>query len=340
MARWQPQGNIEPPASTIQPRYRRLLTVGALLDESIQLFRQHWITLAWFGLVALVPSWLLLLLIYATGFQRAVVASSASAITNIGDSISFEQVALFGGLSLLSGLLTLLWSVASTVAAYAFVRGDRPRLSQVYVQALGRLPAILGGTLLLVVAALVLSAASIVLLVPTLGGTLGTLIALIGLLNWWRNPRSRRRWVKWLIILSAPFGLLTYYLVRWTVWLPAMIVEGRGPLDALRRSSQLTDHAWFRTGAVLVLVSLIVLVLMAVPVWLADVVFALVARPSFGTSTNEALSLLNGTVSTVCRVLFSSIAAITSVLLLIDLRNRREGTDLGERIGSLEAMTA
>ena len=77
MARWQPQGNNEPPVSSIQPRYRRLFTVGALLDETIQLFRQHWLTLALFGLVALIPSWILLVVLYVGGFDRDVGVSAS-----------------------------------------------------------------------------------------------------------------------------------------------------------------------------------------------------------------------------------------------------------------------
>src|SRR5262245_34057140 len=79
MARSEPNGNNEASASALQPRYRRIFTVGALLDETIQLFRHHWITLALFGLVALVPSWLVILYLYVGGIQGAFTTAAARA---------------------------------------------------------------------------------------------------------------------------------------------------------------------------------------------------------------------------------------------------------------------
>jgi hypothetical protein len=80
-------------------------------------------------------------------------------------------------------------------------------------------------------------------------------------------------------------------------------------------------------------------VLVSVPVTIVDVLFGVFARPG-NTAYQEALQVLNSTVSSVCQVVFSSIATITYLLLFVDLRNRREGVDLSERIGSLEAASA
>lgn len=338
MARWQPQGNNAPSASRIQPRYRRLLTVGALLDESIHLFRQHWITLALFGLVALVPSWLLLTIVYAGELQRGFI--SAAAETDSFTTFPFFELAALLALSLLSGVFGLLWTAASTAAADTYVHGERPTLARVYRRALRCFPALLGGIVLYILAVLGLSIAATVLFVVTVFGVLGTLVATIGLIYWWRKPAGRQRWLKWLIVLTAPFGLLTYFIVRWSLFLPAVVVEGHGPLSSLRRSRRLTEHQFFRSFAVLTLASIIVIVLVSVPVSLVDIMFNLVARSSDLETYQQRLQVLNSTMSTICQVLFSSIGTITYVLLFVDLRNRREGTDLGERIGSLEAASA
>jgi hypothetical protein len=42
-------------------------------------------------------------------------------------------------------------------------------------------------------------------------------------------------------------------------------------------------------------------------------------------------------VSVVAQVLFASMASIVYAMVFIDLRNRREGTDLAERLSHLEA---
>jgi hypothetical protein len=44
-------------------------------------------------------------------------------------------------------------------------------------------------------------------------------------------------------------------------------------------------------------------------------------------------------VSSVTRILLASIGSIVYTLLFIDLRNRREGTDIVERVSQLEASS-
>jgi len=323
MARWQPQGNND----AIQPRYRRIFTVGALLDETIHLFRQHWITLALFGTVALVPSWLLLLFLYLGGFNESLATSSAN--------VPVIPIVMLMTLAILSGLLTLLWTAASTTAANAFMHGQQPTVTFVYGHALRRFAPLLGALILYLLAVLGLSIAASILFVITGVGILGTLAASIGLLFWWLKPPSRRPWLKWMIILTAPFGLVTYYTIRWALLLPAVLLEGRGPLDSIKRSSRLVEHQWFRTFGVLTLASIIVAILVSVPILLVDAVFALVV-PSARLG-GDLLQVVNSAASSICQVLFSSISTIAYVLLFVDLRNRREGADLGERIESLES---
>jgi len=336
MARSEPNGNHEASASALQPRYRRIFTVGALLDETIQLFRQHWITLALFGLVALVPSWLLILYVYVGGVSGAFTTAAARATSF--ETFPLIGILVLGGLGLLSGLFSVLWTAAATSAADAFMRGQQPTMTGVYLHALKRFPTMVGAFLLYLLAIVGLSIAASLLFVVTGFGVLGTLAASIGLLVWWLNPPARRPWLKWMIILTTPFGLVAYYTVRWALLLPAIVLEWRGPLAALQRSRSLTEHQWFRTFAVLALAGIIVAILVSVPILLVDAIFAL-AIPAARGSAN-LLQVANSTASSVCQVLFSSIGTIAYVLLYVDLRNRREGTDLGERIGSLETSPA
>jgi hypothetical protein len=317
----------------LQPRYRRLLTVGGLLDEAIQVFRQHWITFALFSLVALLPSWLLVMLSYAAGFSSGFTNPGA-VLPSLGAAVGF----LF--LGLLAGLCGLLWSAASTAAAAMLLSGQPPTLRTVYGLAFERLPALIGCTLIFGIVFVVLTVASTLLFVVTLFGTLGTLIALVGLYFWWQKPGTRKPWLKWLIILTAPYGLAAYYFVRWSLYLPVLVLERKGPIGAMQRSSRLVVHQWFRAGAVLTLAALIVLVLVAIPVALVDAVMEIFGFQNSAFGGTLTGSMLSNTASTVCQVLFSSVATITYVLLYVDLRNRGEGTDLGERLSSLEAASA
>jgi len=318
---------------SLQPRYRRLLTVGALLDESILLFRQHWIAFALFSLVALVPQWLVLLLSSTTSITRGFVRASI-------ELPSAQDWAALLGLTLVQALFSLLWSAASTTAAATYLGGDRPTVGGIYGLALKRLARLFLATLVYLVLFMLLFFASTVLFVVTLLGTLGTLIALIGLINWWVKPESRRPWLKWLIILTAPYGLATYYAVRWSLFLPSIVLEGEGAIGSLRRSSRLVEGQWFRAGAVLTLASLIVTALVLVPLFLGGMIVALAGLAGAFADQSGLGSILSNTATIVLQVLFSSIGTITYVMLFVDLRNRREGTDIGERISSLEAATA
>ena len=314
----------------LQPRYRRLLTVGALLDESILLFREHWIAFALFSLVALAPQWVLLIITSTSGAQRAFARPGAQ-LPPVED-----WLALFG-LTLLSGVLGLLWSAASTAAAATYLGGGQPSVWGIYRLALKRLLWLILTTLLFLVLFVLLLLASTGLFVITLFGTLGTLIALIGLIIWWASPARRRPWLKWLIVLTTPFGLLSYYSVRWFLYLPAVVLEGARPVGALRRSSRLVEGQWFRAAAVLSLASLIVFALIVLPLSVVVLLISLAGLSGSLVASNPTATIASNTATIVLQVLFSSIGAITYVLLFVDLRNRREGTDLGERISSLES---
>lgn len=321
--------------SSLQPRYRRLFTVAALLDESIQLFREHWITLALYSLIALAPSWVFLMAISITNvqlvnrFQGRVTAESFAAIA--------ADVVVVLGLALLQGLMSLLWLGASSAAAAAYLQGEQPTVRGVYGRALRALPTIVGASLIALVLLLLLFLASIVLFVVTLFGTLGTLIALVGLIWWWRKPASRRPWLKWLIILTTPLGLFTYFSVRWYLYVPAIILEGQGPISSIGRSSRLVEHEWFRTAAVLTVAGLVVAVLIAVPLLMVGMVLGVLGLSGAFADPDPTGTLVTNTASVVTQVLVSSLGSVAYVLLFVDLRNRREGTDIGQRISSLEA---
>jgi hypothetical protein len=317
-------------AGLLQPRFRRILSIGALLDESVQLYRQHWQTFALFGAVALVPSWLLVLL----ADLLHVSSRAAQAATDFGPG----RFVGFLAFTLAASLFGLIWSVAAMITAVDFATGRQPQLGEVYQRALARLLAVLGAGVLVFLGVVLLTIAAAVPFVVSVFGALGVPLATGLLIYWWRSPGGRTPWLKWLIILSAPFGLLAYYSVRWALFLPALVIEHLGPLESLRRSSQLVEHQWFRAFAVLTITSIILAVLISVPVSIVDVIVAIFDAPGLINGSSTPAMIVN-TASILCQLLFSSIGAIAYVLLFIDLRNRREGTDLLERVSSLEAAT-
>ena len=318
-------------------RYRRVLTFADVLDESIRLFRQHWTSLAVLSAVALLPPGLLGIWLSASGVLGAsfTVAELQSGRFAQPSTLAAETAAVLG-VYVVSTLFFVLWSSAAVVAVDTYLRGGEPPLRSAYGTALARYWAALLATIVLLLALAVLTAVAVGLFVVTAFGVLGTLIALVLLVLWWLKPGVRKRWVKWLIVLVAPFGLPAYFLGRWSLYIPAAVLERHGPVSALARSSQLVDRHWFRLVSILSVAGLIVSVLQWAPATLIEIplTFSSATRGQFGLAPAQA-AIVNA-VAVVLQIVFASIGSIAYTLAFVDLRNRREGADILERLSQLE----
>ena len=330
------QGERTRSSGTLLPRYRRVLSFGDVLDESIRLFRQHWVTYALVSAVSLLPPGLLLVSLSAAGLvDRAVSLADLQSGRFAQASSGAQSAAIFVD-SIISALFYCIWSAAVTATTEAYLRGGEPSVVRVYRRALRRFFGVLLGTVLLGLGLSALTGIGIGLFLVTLFGGLGGIVPGVGLLVWWLNRGARKGWLKWLIILTAPFGLPLYFGVRWSMFVAAAVLERRGPLDALRRSSELVDRQGFRVLAILTVSSLMVGVLLYAPAALIEVplLISSASRGQFGLDPTEAA--ISGGVSVVLQILFESVGAIVYTLMFVDLRNRREGTDMAERLTQLE----
>jgi hypothetical protein len=327
-------------AARLQPRYRRLLSLGAVLDESMLLFRRYWVTFAIVSSVSLLPPGLLLVWMGGAGMlsRSLSFADLQSGRTADPTSInaSLAQLAAVGVYLLAVSLFAPLWSGAVVLTTDALMRGEQPSVSRVYGRAIRRYFAVLLSTLLVGVGWLGLMLLAMGLFVLTVFGVLGSLIAIVGLLLWWLRPGTRRTWLKWLIILTAPFGLAIYYLTRWGMFIGASVLENKGPVAALGRSAQLTERHWFRVFAILTVASVIIQVMLSVLGAFITIPFTIVEafRGQLGLSPAE--TAITNAVTLVAQILTASIASIVYTVLFVDLRNRREGTDISERVSLLE----
>ena len=240
--------------------------------------------------------------------------------------------------NLISTLFFLLWASAAVAATDAYQRGGEPRLGRVYATALRRYWAVLRASLVLVIALVVLGALGLALFIVTGFGSVGAVIACVAALLWWLRPGARKPWVKWLIVLAAPFGLPAYFLGRWSMYIPAAVLEGHGPIGAVRRSSQLVDGNWFRLVAILAVASVIAGVLQWEPAMLIEVPLTISSATRGQIGLAPAQAAIANAVAVVLNILFASIGSIAYTLLFVDLRNRREGADILERLMLLEAQ--
>jgi len=335
--------SISSPAGALQLRYRRILSFGDVLDESVRLFRQHWITFALVSAVSLIPPGLISIWLSGSGllrssynlsdFQPGRFAQTSAATSQLGAAEIGEIIVV----SLVSAVFYLVWSAAVTATTEVYLRGGEPTLSRIYRRAVRRLFPAVVGTLLVILAVVALYVAAFVLFVITLLGGLLGIVPTIALIVWWLNPRARKGWVKWLIILTAPFGLLIYFLVRWSMFIAAVVLERLGPVAALRRSSELVNRNGFRVLAILTVSSLIVAVLLYAPAALVEIPLMLSSAGRGVIGLDPASAAITNAVTVVLRILFGSVGAIVYTVMFVDLRNRREGTDMAERLTQLEA---
>lgn len=123
--------------------------------------------------------------------------------------------------------------------------------------------------------------------------------------------------------------------IKWVMAPAALMLEGVGPIAALRRSWTLTSGNWWRTFGILVLTSIIV-----------SIITQVVAAPisflafGFGSFTTDPLSaeaalleslpilLVTQAVTAIFTAIGFAFQAGVTALLYVDLRIRREGFDI------------
>ncbi len=154
-----------------------------------------------------------------------------------------------------------------------------------------------------------------VLFLLVVGGVLALLVLV---------PDQYRTWIRVPLI-----GLSGYLAVLLSCAWPAVLVVGQGPLGALRQSVRLVWGNWWRVCAVYVVGAAAVLVLaILVAILIALVVPALVADIPVMMAVYRVLA--NATVAVVAPFVGALLLAVFG-----DLRVRREGLDLQQRIAGL-----
>jgi hypothetical protein len=336
----QPPLKQEPPTAQAQ-RYRRILTFGDVLDESVRLYRQHFVTFALVSAIALLPSGFIVAWFSATSLTtlsrttadlRVGAAPDAAALTPLVQEVAGLAAVTF----IVAFLFGLLYSAAIVVTSNTYIEGEEPALGSVFGSAISRYVWLLVSTFLFFLGMALLVVVASILTAITLFGILG-LVPLVGLLFWWLRPTARRPWLKWLIILTTPMGLPTYFGFRWAMYLAAIVVERRGPADALSRSAQLTAGQWFRVSAILFIAPLIVGVLVYVLNLIVQGLVGGFSATRLQLGLDPTATVLSFGISLILQILFQSVSLIVYTLLFHDLRNRREGTDIAERLSLLEA---
>lgn len=130
--------------------------------------------------------------------------------------------------------------------------------------------------------------------------------------------------------VRVPVEILSVYLaVLLSCTWPAVLFAGQGPLGALRQSARLVWGNWWRIAVVYVVGAAVVIV---VSVLLGALIAAIVS------SLGAGIPVMTSVFAEVANVLGAVTAPFVGALLLAafaDLRVRKEGTDLKQRIAGL-----
>jgi hypothetical protein len=332
-------GNVVSAPAPLLPRYRRPLSFGGVLDETFRLYRAAWPRLMAVTALAALPGGLAL--IAFTGGSYALALSGATVRVGEDAEALGRQLAGLGVGALLAsivyGLGALVGQGGVTAMTGWLLRGEDRSVWAALGAALRKLLAMLGYALLYGLGIILLTLVALPLFFVGVG-ILGGLVALIGLAFWVNRPEERRtNGLKWLIILAAPFGLPVYYGVRWSLAIPAILLEEAGPLEAMRRSSALVEGRWFQVFGVWLVMGIVVGILESIPGLLIGAVGAgIAATAADPRAAATAAGIGQNAANIIGSVLFGALSFVAATIMFADARNRREGTDLAERLDQLQ----
>jgi hypothetical protein len=149
------------------------------------------------------------------------------------------------------------------------------------------------------------------------------------------------------ICVGIPIGLLVVTCIGipvaifvglgWSLVFQAILLEGRGAIEAMGRSWNLVDgHRW-RLLASVFLIGLIVALLVSVPAGLFGFLAGIGMVAVGGNQTAMmAIQVGDAIFQAAGQTLFGAIGYITTTLLYYDLRVRKEAFDLQQRLPQVE----
>ena len=306
----------DPPTNRLRP-----LNLGDVLDGMFRLAIAHWRAFTIALGVIVVPLALLSTLAVTLAFGTApgffemlndpdvaegFVEGSVTTDDFAGITSAFGALAVAG----LAGLLLtpMLYGVAVHVAAVGYRSGDIDPIGSVRAAARRYFP-LLGATILLGLVPLLIFLAPLVLVI--IGAVTGAdALAVVGTIGF---------------LVSLVFAVIA--AIRLAVTIPAVVIEGTGPIQALRRSNELVKGKTGLTLGTLLVVYIIVTIIGLV----LSLPFSLVAG-AVGNTGGAVVETVSQIVSSLVQ---NALLGGAVVLIYFDRRVRTEGYDLTELASEL-----
>jgi membrane-anchored glycerophosphoryl diester phosphodiesterase (GDPDase) len=135
------------------------------------------------------------------------------------------------------------------------------------------------------------------------------------------------------ILLVIPGFIL---LAAWSLSIPAIVIENKTPIEAMKRSFSLTKGRRFRIFIVLLLVGLIAYIIIIVINFPIAILAAMLVLKNH-RSIPIALTIISMIASFIGSCLVTPISTIAVSLIYYDQRVRKEGFDLQFMMSSLKS---
>jgi hypothetical protein len=136
-----------------------------------------------------------------------------------------------------------------------------------------------------------------------------------------------------LLVMMLIMLPMCYLFARWLAAIPSLVAEHWGPVEALRRSWQLTRGQVWRSIGYLVLLGVLGWLSTALPVWATQQFVSILLGPG---ARGLAAGLSTG-LGYNAHIVWLPLQTAATVLLYYDLRVRKEGYDLALRVEQIEA---
>lgn len=317
-----------------RPRIRPL-GLGELLDESFRLYRNYFVILVAVAAVVMVPYALLGLLVQIPVQDQieAIQRQAAAGVDPLGDGSIWD---FFGKLAF-TVLGSLALSMLYTLLLQPLMEGALARgASQGYLDravsigdsfstSLRHILGLIGARL---IPALIVSLGSGMVLAISVGS-----LALFGINAAQSDPNDLSNLGTALGLVFCIFGLsivlaiaALLIFVRLIFSVQAVVVEGRGPWAAVKRSWQLTTGYFWRTLGYVLVISLLVFLIAAIPALVVTLPVQFLLPDQFRLQT-----VISAVVNTLLNVFVTPFGLIAYTLMYYDLRIRKEGFDLEQQ---------
>jgi hypothetical protein len=323
-----------------RPRIRQL-TLGELLDESFRIYRRDLLTLIALAALVIVPYTVLNFLLTLpmqqelAQFQQGAAVGAVPPDEEVFTSLITTTLLSTGVTVLLIMLYTI---VFQPIMEGALTRAVTRRYLDQPVSVGDSISAAVRRSPALIVAKLLPS----LILVVVFGLIFGCFAIMIGGAAFFTASQGGTEFdsgpgvgfgiaavLGFFLLMIAVFVLTVLVLIRFLFTSQAIIAEGLGPIDALRRSWNLIKGFFWRTLGFVIVIGIIN--------WLIQFIPSAIFLALFRIAVNDVvqLQLLSSISTAITSVLIMPFTLIAYTLMYYDLRIRKEGFDLEQQARTL-----